>query len=256
MIRKTEIERMLNKKCGICGFDFIKEHLIQCRKIQDIPENAASVILFAFPYKIKEEKPENISRYAAVPDYHPICKEHLDSFVQILKTAFPNNSFVSFVDNSPIPEVYAAAAAGLGVLGKNGLLITKEYGSFVFIGEIVTDLEIQAENKVENCIGCGKCEKACPVSLNKEKCLSAITQKKQDLTDTEIELIKKSGCIWGCDICSEVCPMNKSKKLSEDQCFIDGYRHTYIYNEDITHRAYAWRGESVIKRNCELGNRD
>lgn len=248
----NSLRNIIKGEYGVCSFDTVKDHLINCRNIDKIPENPQSIILFTFPYKVKEEKPVNISRYAAVPDYHPIIMESLENQIKSLKTAYPNNKFVAFADNSPIPEVFAASVAGLGVMGKNGLLITDEYGSFVFIGEIVTDLPLATQNKITKCENCGLCLKKCPVSLNKERCLSAVTQKKQELSKEEEALIKENGYIWGCDICSEICPMNKNKKISHIKAFTENYRNEYVLSEDITGRAFAWRGEKVIMRNHNI----
>lgn len=251
MINKTEIEKITGS-CGVCAFDDIKDRLLPCRKINLIPQNAKSVVLFTFPYKVKEEKPLNISRYAAVNDYHPVVENILKGYCENLKKAFPDNEFVPFVDNSPVPEVTAAVKAGLGVKGKNGLLITKEYGSFVFIGEIVTDLLIESANGSKACIGCDACLKTCPVALNKENCLSKITQQKSALTHEQIQLIKNSGCVWGCDICSNVCPMNNNAKTTFIKEFIDSYRHSYVKGEDTANRPYIWRGKEIIERNHNI----
>lgn len=234
---------------GVCSFDEVKDKLINCRKISEIPENAKSIIVFAFPYKVKEEKPLNISRYAAVTDYHVVVENFLNSYCSALKKEFKNNAFVPFVDNSPIPEVYAGAVSGLGVKGKNGLLITKEYGSFVFLGEIVTDLHIQSESNYKECIDCGLCKKLCPVSLNKEICISKITQQKKDLSEEQIALIKENGSVWGCDICAENCPLNKGKKLTNIEEFVNSYRNSFKNTEDSANRPYNWRGKEVILRN-------
>ncbi len=254
MITAEKLASLLGVKVGVCAFSEIKDKLLPCRNLSLIPKGAKSVILFTFPYKVKENAPQNVCRYAAVPDYHEVCKEMLDGYCKILSEKYGGYSFVPFIDNSPIPEVLAGAVAGLGVMGKNGLLITKDYGSFVFVGEIVTDLDVKTKNQYAECENCGLCEKICPVGLDKEKCLSALTQKKGELTKEEQKLIKQSECLWGCDICAEICPMNKSKGLTQIKPFVKGYRDCYQENEDITGRAYAWRGEKVIKRNLKIVN--
>ncbi len=251
-MNKRVIENLLGVKVGVCAFSNVQDKLINCRNKEKLPKNAKSVIMFCFPYKVKSEKPENICRYSAVADYHSVCDNILKKYVEILKSQHNAHNFVHFVDNSPIPEVYAASIAGLGCVGKNGLLITKKYGSYVFLGEIVTDLEIDADSCVTECINCGACKKACPVGLNKEKCLSLLTQKKGELEQEEKELIIKSGCIWGCDICAEVCPLNKNAQNTYIDEFINSYKHNYTCGEDITGRAFAWRGEKVIKRNYDI----
>lgn len=238
---------------GFCPFEAVEARLLDCRAKGRIPSGAKTVIMFVFPYKVSEEKPKNISRYAAVPDYHTVCGDILSEIAKKLKNEYNGFSFEAFIDNSPIPEVYAAAYAGLGVYGKNGLLITKEYGSFVFLGEIVTDMPCACEEGIINdCALCGACENTCPVALKKENCLSAVTQQKKPLTDEQSRLILENGSVWGCDICQNACPMNKNKKCTDIKPFIDGYRSEYTKGESIENRAYAWRGEKVTLRNAGL----
>lgn len=233
---------------GICPYSAVSKRLIACRAAERLPKDAKTVILFLFPYKVNAAPPKNISRYAAVPDYHAVCGERLEKIAAALKASFPQNEFACFADNSPIPEVSAAVAAGLGCRGENGLLITEKYGSFVFIGEIVTDLEVPSEIKSERCIGCGKCRAACPVSLDKSRCLSALTQKKGELSAAEIEKLRSLGSIWGCDICQEVCPQNRTPAAPLAE-FSAGYRDEYVLGEDGTDRAYNWR-RGAIERNA------
>ncbi|MBQ8794076.1 MAG: hypothetical protein IJZ63_04975, partial [Clostridia bacterium] len=121
---------------------------------------------------------------------------------------------------------------------------------FVFLGEIVTDLEIICENKYSECMHCGKCKVICPVSLDKTKCLSNLSQKKQ-LTEEQLQVLKQNNILWGCDICQNACPMNKNTKITDIQEFIDGYRNEYTPGEDMQNRPYTWRGEKVIQRNYE-----
>ena len=237
---------------SICDFDFVKDKLLTCRKITEIPKNAKSIIMTVFPYKVNQKAPKGISRYAAVPDYHVVCQKMLAAAVSELKRCFPNNEFCFFVDNSPIPEVAAAVHSGLGVIGKNGLLIHEKYGSYVFIGEIVTDLELEADKGGKKCLDCGQCSAACPTKLHKDTCLSAVNQQKKTLEEAQIEQILKSGYIWGCDICSEVCPMNQGTPPTYIKEFIDGYREEYKMDESHEGRAYAWRGPDIIKRNAKL----
>ncbi len=246
------LRKLTDVPFGFCAFSEISDRLLECRAKQRIPENANTVICFAFPYKVCEQPPENISRYAAVPDYHTVCGDQLKKIAVALCDENEGYSFEPFIDNSPIPEVAAAAAAGLGVVGKNGLLITEKYGSFVFLGEVVTDMPMKTDTLFDMCENCGICAAACPVGLNKSRCLSALTQKKGVLTAEEEKKITDSGCIWGCDICQNVCPHNKNAENTQNADFISGYRNRYKSGEDISGRAFAWRGEKVIKRNAEL----
>lgn len=246
------LRKLTDVPFGFCSFAEFSDRLLECRAKQRIPKNASTVICFAFPYKVREQPPKNISRYAAVPDYHSVCGEQLKVIAAALRKNNGTYSFEPFIDNSPIPEVAAASAAGLGVVGKNGLLITEKYGSFVFLGEIVTDMPMKTDSLSDMCENCGMCAAACPVGLDKNRCLSALTQKKGVLGEEEEKAIRKSGCIWGCDICQNVCPHNKNAENTENTDFISGYRNGYKSGEDISGRAFAWRGEKVIKRNAEL----
>ena len=241
---------------GFCDFLNFKNELFECSAKRRLPEDSKTVITMLFPYKVKDEKPKNISRYAAVEDYHFVVGNILGEIVNILKENFKDFRFEYFVDNSPINEVKAAVLSGLGVKGKNNLLINKKYGSFCFIGEIVTNYKIQTvENTITNCINCEMCIKNCPSGFLKDKnkkCLSSVTQQKAELTEDEKNLIKNNNTIWGCDICQEICPMNKNSASTNIKEFLNTYRDEYKENEDIKNRAYAWRGEKVIKRNFEI----
>lgn len=242
---------------GICNFEDVKDNLLPCAAQKRLPNDPKRIIVVLFPYKVERQPPQNISRYAAVPDYHTVCGEMLEKATRQLQTLFPDNRFAWFIDNSPIPEVQAAVLAGLGVKGDNGLLINPTYGSYVFIGEIVTDLILPYTSFNKKCPGCGRCQKACPkLSDDKQGCLSHITQKKQGLSQQETALIKKHKTIWGCDICSECCPLNQNTKLTPIKAFKDGYRPYYRPGDDIKGRAYAWRGEKPILRNYKIVNPD
>ncbi len=242
---------------GFCPFSMVEKSLLNCRKKNKIPVCAKTVICFLFPYKCNTEKPSNISRYAAVTDYHIIAQKKLDELCLKLSNKFKGFSFEAFTDNSPIPEVKAAALSGLGVIGKNKLLISKKWGSFVFLGEIITDMEIKFPPvKIENCIGCGKCIEICPTKFlkdEKNQCLSNITQMKK-VEKEEVEKIKNGGLVFGCDKCQEVCPLNKDKPLTNIKEFLESYREKYELGEDNKNRAYNWRGEEIIKRNYKIIN--
>lgn len=254
----NEIMRRFVPDHGICDFEKIRPHLIACRAIDRVPKNAKSIIMCVFPYRFPEDGRRELSHYACVPDYHAVAGAVLQAAAQALKNAFPTFEFVPFTDNSPIPEVHAAARAGLGSIGDNRLLIHPAYGSYVFLGEIITDMEIPPTNApITYCEHCGACAAACPGNClpgdDRAHCVSAISQKKGDLTEEEIALLRKGGLIWGCDTCQEVCPHNQHAKIDPHPCFTD-YTPTLLEPDDplFPTRAYAWRGKAVPYRNKAL----
>ncbi len=261
----SEIMNGISPLWGICPFENLRGRLIDCRAKSRLPENAKSVIVVCFPYLLDESEYTdiNISKYAVVTDYHKVAIARLEKAVSQLKKIYPQNEFSAFSDNSPIPEVKAACLAGLGVRGMNSLLITKKYGSFVFIGEIVTDLKLDyVENKEKLCSGCKKCIESCPSSAIKENgfdrkiCLSEITQKKGELSEEEIRLMKECGCVWGCDICQDVCPMNKNAAATQIEEFLSSPVSYVTEGCSLEERAYEWRGRKVIDRNISIQRRE
>ncbi|MBQ9993361.1 MAG: epoxyqueuosine reductase [Clostridia bacterium] len=246
---------------GVCPFSLISDKLLSCLAKGRLPDDAQSAIMVIFPYKVPVEH-RNISRYAAVPDYHEIAGRMLDNAVTSLQKTFPDYKFVWFVDNSPIPEVYAAALSGLGVIGDNGLLINPKYGSYCFIGSIVTDLRIPTTvSDVGECRHCGKCIASCPGGalsaeggFDRKRCLSDISQRKGVLSAEERALLKKGGLIWGCDTCQDVCPMNVDAADTYITPFLTR-SNPYVTMNDLasaTDRAYLYRGRAVVERNIHL----
>lgn len=236
---------------GVCGFSRISGGLLQCRAISRLPEKPESVICALFPYNMGDYENRSISRYACVADYHIIVMNALEKICAALGEKYPGNSFVPFVDNSPIPEVHAAALAGLGCVGENGLLINEKYGSWVFIGTIVTDMRFEETGgEVKSCLRCGLCKRACPnMELNKDLCLSKITQRKGELTADEQKLMIEYNTAWGCDVCQEVCPMNKNAVIEPFKGFLDFPVINCLEMENDGMRAYNYRGKKVISRN-------
>lgn len=230
------------------------------------------VLIFAVPYLSKEahEHPSlNVSRYAVPQDYHLFFSELFGGWLPQLRAAYPNEHFAGFSDHSPIDEVSAAAAAGLGVIGLHRLLLTRRYSSFVFIGALFTTLPLTPTPSPLSpaqrvCHRCGACLAACPSGALRDDscvCLSALSQKKGELTEQERQLLRLSPLRWGCDTCQLVCPYTaaaaKSGTLYTDiPFFLHSLRPhltrrtlSEMSDTEFSRRAYAWRGRKTIERN-------
>jgi epoxyqueuosine reductase len=154
---------------------------------------------------------------------------------------------------------------GEGESGVGNDILEPELAGYVFLGEIITDAVLPTViHTPGECLHCGACRKACPVGLNKDRCLSALTQKKGTLSPDELALLHNHPLIWGCDTCQEACPYTKAAikrgTLYRAPSF---FRRDVLplLNEEIltgmdensfAQRAYAWRGRAVIERNLKL----
>ncbi len=226
-----------------------------------------SAIVYLIPYFVSEG--ENISAYATSRDYHLYISELGIRLKQELLAVFPDAKCVSFGDHSPIDERYAAALGGLGILGDNGLIINEKYGSYVFIADMLCDIDADLIGKttlydIKNCLHCGACKRACPTGILNgcgTDCLSAITQKKGELSEKEVSLMRERNTVWGCDECQKACPYNRNKQPTDIAFFRDKRQQLLtktvinaMTDEEFKERAYAWRGKKTIERNLdELG---
>ncbi|MBQ8637328.1 MAG: tRNA epoxyqueuosine(34) reductase QueG [Clostridia bacterium] len=233
-----------------------------------LPE-AKSIIACLFSYHNGGEK-SNLSLYARGEDYHLVAERKLKELCSLLESE--GYLAKAYCDTGALCDRHLAYLAGLGFVGKNRFLINPEFGSYTFIGYILTDAELEENLPLSTgCIGCEECIRACPggalteSGLDSSKCASYITQKKGDLTDSEKKIIKKSGSVWGCDICQTVCPHNKTAKLTD----IDEFRTNLVeslgfgmaesnrdFKKKYQNRAFSWRGYEVIKRNLKITEED
>jgi len=241
---------------GVCDFAHVKAHLLPCCAVQELPQNPRSIISCVFPYHTGCTG-HNVARIAVVRDYHQVVMALLQQSAAALKQQFPKHEFACFADNSPIPEVEAAVQAGLGVRGQNRLLITPQYGSWVVLGEIVTDLPLSpAETEAATCQNCGACVAGCPSGAlgagEMTRCLSKISQKKGELTPQERQLLAENQIVWGCDRCQEACPMNRNARQTDIAAFLDSQIPVVNQRTDIADRMFAWRGSKTILRNLQL----
>lgn len=231
-----------------------------------------TIISIAFPYLHEMDYCENgFSIYTRGLDYHKVVKNYLKVICEFIYSL--GGEAMAFVDSNTLPERYIAYLSGIGFIGKNNLLITEKYGSYVFLGEIITDLEIisQSERTFEKikefkeCGSCNKCYDVCPtksinsVRKNSNICMSYITQKKE-IEDKFIKLM--DGRIFGCDTCQLICPKNQEIEISP----IKEFKPLNFMNEDLTNKivninngdfkntfkitSCGWRGKNILVRNA------
>ncbi len=239
------------KKIGIeyCGFTKVDQ------------KNA---IVFLFPYFCKYEENSNLSIYAYGKDYHLVIKDYLEKISQFIKSEISDFEYTIYTDVSPYNDIDIAWRAGLGFIGKNRLLINEEYGSYVFIGYIITNTEFEPDLPVKTkCLNCNRCINACPSkalsSSNFNSCVSSLTQSKKELSTQEIELIKETKYAFGCDICQKVCPFNRGKvtPFSEfkENLTTKLHKNDFLnisnkqFKEQYKDRAFSWRGKQILIRN-------
>jgi epoxyqueuosine reductase len=184
-----------------------------------------SVIVVARPYPVQSVGSENLryARYLNGADYH-------DSMKQDLEAVFKDSGFQYkiCVDTSAVLERTWAALAGIGWIGKNTLLIHPQYGSYLFLGVVLTDQKFNQEFKPlkDYCGNCERCLKSCPTEaivaphmLDARKCISYLTLEKRGTWDQEVDV---KGFVAGCDLCQEVCPFNqKPVKNNTDETISD-----------------------------------
>jgi epoxyqueuosine reductase len=191
------------------------------RKLVEGAKSVISVILNYFP---REQQSASdipiISKYAYGEDYHFVMKRMLKSLLKYISENIEPVNGRAFVDSAPVLERAWAVKAGLGWIGKNGMLISKEHGSFVFLGELMIDLELDYDKPEvkDYCGSCTACIDACPTGavlpgkvVDGSQCISYFTIEKKGEIPAEMKG-RFENRIFGCDICQDVCPWNKKTK--------------------------------------------
>lgn len=228
--------------------------------------DAKSVIMCAFNY-FSGSGTGNISKYARGADYHRVIKGKLERLCGRIKEELGREfSHFIFCDNSPLCDKYLAYLSGLGVFGENRLLIHPVYGSYIFLGGIVTNLELDEDKPLSGgCAKCGKCAAACPgdaiaCGFDASRCASYLLQKKGALSSAEREIVRRCGMVWGCDICIDVCPHNKNVPATDIEEFCAKIysleKEQLLSGKDFKNNfkdsAFSWRGREVLLRNIEI----
>lgn len=242
---------------------------------------AQSVICAAVSYGGKD-KPESgrargrLSFISRGIDYHVVMKEKLELLKEFILKRISDAKILVMVDKEELLEKAFAVEAGLGWLGKNTLLITPEYGSLVFLGELITNIPFSADAPLaEGCGGCERCVSACPTNaldrrrnLNPDLCLAGVSQYKGLINPELRELMGNT--IYGCDVCQLVCPHNNKsnaakhapaglncENLNQDEEHFPVLKEMLSmtnaeFKRKFGHTSGAWRGRTVFQRNAAI----
>lgn len=195
---------------------------------------AKSVITLLYnyypPQKLPKKRNFHIAKYAYGQDYHGVIRSKLRTLLKKMKNALGDIQGRTFVDSAPVMERTWAQRSGAGWIGKNSLLLTKDGGSFFFIAELITDLELNPDGPIADYCGtCTRCIDSCPTEaitpyqVDGSKCISYFTiELKEEIPETVTGKFKN--WIFGCDICQDVCPWNRFSKPHREPAFlpIDG----------------------------------
>ena len=196
---------------------------------QLVMEEATTVVSLIFPYPHRQYgdpgDPETgiVARYAQGKDYHLVLEKKLRSLLRAIKDEYPGTEGRCYVDAGPVAETYWAWKSGLGWIGKNSLLISREFGSWFFLAEILLNACVEPDQAMPDfCRSCTACIDACPTgaiiepgTVDATRCISYLTIEHRSAIPEELK--KKMGNrIFGCDICQEVCPWNRHVPENKD----------------------------------------
>lgn len=203
-------------------------------------------------------------------DYHVVLKKKLDMLEEFLRNKHEDIRTKSMVDTGELSDRAVAERAGIGFSAKNCMIITPEFGSYVYLAEMITNVPFEPDEKIEDqCGTCNKCVDSCPTGalvnpgqLNSQRCISFLTQTKGFLPD---EFRSKIGNrLYGCDTCQTVCPINKGKdfhlhpEMEPDPEIAKPLLKPLLtisnreFKEKYGHVSGSWRGKKPIQRNAIL----
>ncbi|MBB5326304.1 epoxyqueuosine reductase [Anoxybacillus tepidamans] len=222
------------------------------------------------PRSTKEARRGIFCRASWGRDYHDILRERLKKLEDFILAKVPNAKVKSMVDTGELADRAVAERAGIGWSGKNCSIITPEFGSYVYLGEMITTIPFPPDVPIENrCGTCTRCIEACPTGalvqggqLNSQRCIAFLTQTKGFLADEFRDKIGNR--LYGCDTCQTVCPENKGKdfhlhpEMEPDPEVVKPLLKPLLH---ITNREFkekfglisgSWRGKKPIQRNAIL----
>lgn len=233
------------KEGNEAGMDWLKRDPEKRSDPRKILPGAKSVICLAVNYyqqRPADEKGGKIAAYAVGRDYHKVLAKMLKRLDAFMKKLVPKTKTRCYTDTGPLLERTFAEKAGLGFIGKNSCLITREFGSFVFLAEIIMDLPLvpnEAPKWKASCGSCTRCLDSCPNKaiiapgvIDARKCISYQTIENKGRIPGGLDL---GGFIFGCDICQNACPHNSRARLTKNPDFlrhIAGFSLTHIPETD------------------------
>lgn len=236
---------------------------------REIFPEARSVVVVALNYYTPHQHEENsatgkVSRYAWGDDYHDVMTQKLRALLAWIKEQVPQVEGKVCVDIQPVMDKAWAVRAGLGWIGKHSNVITPEYGSWVFIGELLLnfDLDYDVERIEDHCGTCTLCIEACPTAaitepyvVDSNKCISyaTIELRAPELPPSIEENL--SGWMYGCDICQDVCPWNRFEQITDEPRFAPREGNVNAELRDIvelSHEAYVERFRGSAMKRAKL----
>ncbi|NVK84594.1 MAG: tRNA epoxyqueuosine(34) reductase QueG [Cytophagia bacterium] len=237
------LEKWLKSGAHGC-MSYMENHFEKRLDPTKLVPGAKSVVSLLYNYyperDLADEKPDHtrLAKYAYGEDYHFVIKDKLKTLVQELQAEIGQIEGRVFVDSAPVMERQWAEKSGLGWIGKNTLLITKEQGSFFFLAELIIDLELEADGPIKDYCGtCTRCVDACPTDaitayqLDASKCISYLTIELKDGIPEEFRG-KMENWAFGCDICQDVCPWNRFSKPHQEEAFLPSRELLEVFNNN------------------------
>ena len=185
------------------------------RLLVDGAKSVISLLYNYYPSQTQNPAAPKISKYAYGADYHEVIKNKLGEFLQSIREKIGDVHGRAFVDSAPVLDKAWAKKSGLGWIGKNSNLITKQQGSFFFIAELIVDLELEHDGPIKDYCGtCTRCIDACPTEaivepyiVDGSKCISYLTIELKENIPGDFKN-KMDNWVFGCDVCQDVCPWN------------------------------------------------
>ncbi|MCB0476173.1 MAG: tRNA epoxyqueuosine(34) reductase QueG [Flavobacteriaceae bacterium] len=195
-------------------------------KLVDGAKSVISLLLNYYPAQKQSAGSYKLSKYAYGTDYHFVIKEKLHKLLEFIKEHIGEVHGRAFVDSAPVLDKAWAAKSGLGWMGKNSNLITKQTGSFYFIAELIIDLELEYDHPTtDHCGSCRACIDACPTQaivepyvVDGSKCISYFTIELKDTIPVTYSG-QFADWMFGCDVCQDVCPWNRFSKPHTEPLF-------------------------------------